>query len=272
MGIAAAAVSRAAVSGWQARAALSELNELESRLSRQTQARSLSRLSAGGVEKLVAQASERAGVDRVISISASRQGLDRHIEWESRLSSSLILVRELEKTGALGGLSQLRLSVNDHARGDLRGRATFSQSFAVRSSTSPPPVVTRDVFKNLWKPRLAVAASHPGQVQVKRKKAVDLAKEEAARLREVELQELEKKKQDFESRIMLTGIVNNGRENIAFVDAGASTGQTIMLKNGDQIENARVELIDEKAGIVKLNYQGRFSVVIRLGNSGRKNF
>ena len=223
-------------------------------------------------EAAVADAAQRAAVGRLLGVSSSQSVPgEKSIEWEAGWASSLTFVRTLEASGALGGLSHLQLTAQDGTPGLLRGRGSFSTSWA-RAATSSPPKNATDIFRPLWRsaPRPAEAATaRQRNEDVQRRQ--EAAKAEAEQKRLAQTQALDNRKHEFETRYALTGIASNGKEIVAFIDGGVGR-TTVMVRTGDALEDARVESIDEKAGSVRLVCPGQFSVTLRVGEKASGRF
>jgi hypothetical protein len=58
-------------------------------------------------------------------------------------------------------------------------------------------------------------------------------------------------------KLVLSGVVNNGREPMAFVNGA-------MIRVGDVVQDARVAVIDDKKGEVTLDLAGKSQVVLRI--------
>lgn len=126
--------------------------------------------------------------------------------------------------------------------------------------------------KNIFKPPWTVVTDREAERR-KREEQMRLEeerrkKEEEKRLAEIkkkqEENELQRKKAEIENTVLLTGIVFNGKENLALIEDKRGRGGSSMYAVGDTIKEATIETIDEERKEVLLDYKGKLKIKLRL--------
>lgn len=219
----------------------------------------------------VSRIARDAGVARLLGLSA-RDGASKpvSIEWEASQPATLRFLSIIERSGGICG--DLTITAAPSSAGFLRARGSFGGTLQLSSSPIALGVENnrsaRNVFAPLW--RDAAEARRAREDRERKKieevRAAEQLKMESARRSQQEDLMIQTKKREIENRLSVTGIVNNGREALAFVSD--SSGSTRMVRDGDSIGEARVNAIDERRGEVRLDYQGKFEVVLKLNSRG----
>ena len=78
------------------------------------------------------------------------------------------------------------------------------------------------------------------------------------------MQRLEAKRGELESQVKLTGIVNNGRETLAFISLEGPQSKNVIVRVGDMLQEARIAAIDARKYEVRLDYAGKLEVLVKL--------
>lgn len=224
-------------------------------------------------EKEISQTAKEARVPKLTSvgIDKNKTPIQIQLEWEGSQSSTLRFLRALENLNGLGTCLKLQLASSSDGSGAVRGRAVFSTQRIERPKivVAAAPAV-RDVFRSPWTPKresLNTAFLETLKKQEESRKA-DQARLDEERKAQEETARLDNTRRQLETQYVVTGIVHNGREALAFVSARG--GENLMLRSGDTLQDARVTAIDDKKGEVRLDYLGKFQTVLRLNSpSGR---
>ncbi len=219
-----------------------------------------------GIESGLSLLARKAGVGKLLGLSLRDGGSTKTlaIEWESTPSATMTFLGLLQSPGGAGTCLSLMVTPTDTAQ-HVRVRGIFEEKPSVSSGIKVLPLkLARNVFAPLWRDA-SVALAERQERERKREEQARVAeqqKSETDRRVQEEAQRQQEKKRGLESQLLVTGIVNNGREPLAFVSA--PQGRSVMLRSGDVIEEARVTSIDQSKGEVRLDYQGKFEVVLRI--------
>jgi hypothetical protein len=203
------------------------------------------------VESLTLDVARSLGVGKILSVLRGRDGKTLELEWESDPKTALRFIDELQRQGIAGNCEQLRLSPS-------RNRIVFSFSTGrtTQRGEALPITLPAHVFLHSKTP-VSLAAATP---RIKEKKndparvAQLLATQEAERL--------ESKRRELESQLRVTGVVNNGRETLAFMTLEGS--KNLIARVGDTVSDARIVAIDSIKNEVRLNFGGTLDVFIKL--------
>jgi Tfp pilus assembly protein PilP len=141
---------------------------------------------------------------------------------------------------------------------------SFSMCVSARDEAPYQYIVARNVFRPLWR----VAIDSADQIEAARRKQFDqLQTDQAKRLEEMrQQQESEQKaakKQQIESQLEVTGIVDDGNRICAFIQ-NKKDGKTYTVGVGDEVAECVVSSVDNKKSEVTLNYKNQFSVGLAL--------
>ncbi len=215
-----------------------------------------------GSEGAIAREANACGVRRLVGVELAERA---QIEWEGTPVTALRFVDALIAKKIVGRCERLRLTTDAAEPAIVRIRGEFDRRAVVKMDRSTDASI-RNVFFPLWSERRdppPTVANAAADKKREHEQQMEREKAEKDRLEREQMQQLENKKRELETGLSVSGIVNNGREPIAFVSARAG-GQTLMLRGGDTIQDAQVTAIDEKKGEVRLDYLGKFQVSLRL--------
>ncbi|MFH1367979.1 MAG: hypothetical protein ABII64_02505 [Elusimicrobiota bacterium] len=126
-------------------------------------------------------------------------------------------------------------------------------------------VTSRNLFYPIWRS----SQKTPEELEAERKTEFERIKnEQENKLGELRKQEeqrkIETKKKQIESSLQLTGVVFDGNKVVAFVQNKREGGKTLILKQGDKVEECVVESVNELQNEVVLDYQGSFKITLSL--------
>jgi len=226
------------------------------------------------LHETLSRVAKEAGLKRLLSVAAddAADGGTVQLVWESDQNSSLLFYDLLHARGIIGRSRRLQIAGSESTPGFIHVTADFIPGNPVsHAGLSKKSVVARKIERPVFKPLWSSMVANQSSENAREKKRLELARVEEQRLAEKRRYEQEAeqrlllKRRQLESELALTGIVNNGREALAFiVRGGGGTHQTLMLHQGEEIADARVVSIDESRGEVQLDYQGKFQVVLRM--------
>lgn len=230
------------------------------------------RLPSPGIESQLSQLAKTAGIQRLLSVGTNGASPSNSIslEWEGSQQSLIQWMGLLASSEVLGPCESLLITAapqsNDllHVNGIFQAQPNRSNSTEFKTALNPPKL-HRNIFAPLWN-----KAASPQQPTTQKKREVENAlqlqqkKIEQAQIALQEIQMKQEKKRAFETQWGLTGIVNNGKEPLAFINSQNTEGKTMMARKGDLIDSARITDIDEKNGEVRLDSMGQFQVVLKL--------
>ena len=223
-----------------------------------------------GLESALSAAAKKSGTRRLLSVNSgeSRGARIIELEWEGSQQATVQFLSLLQSTSTVGICSGLRITGSPAEPGLLRARGTFEMGAARVRSDRPngAPALARDVFAPLWRD---ATGSDPVRLAREQKKMEEVRLREQQRADEErrgqeEARRIEEKRRGLETQLVVTGIVHNGREAMAFMNRHNAGGQTVMVRSGDLIEEAKVTNIDEKKGEVWLDYLGKFQTVLKI--------
>ncbi len=213
----------------------------------------------------VAELATKFKIRKIVGITPET-GSRVNISWEGTLRDSLLFLDHLLSQGILSTPEYLQISGLDTSQ--VRVRGIFQNGDTnIRTSAIDPKEISK--LKNVFAPLWEVKKQDYSVLQEKeiRRRDERIQKEqerqEAMIKEREEVEKIENKKKEFETGFALSGIVNNGKEPIAFVKSREG-GQTMMLKAGDMLREARVISIDESKGEIQLSYQDKFQIHLRL--------
>lgn len=230
------------------------------------------------IPKNIEEIARRSGIERILSIQSntSSKVLESKIDWEGSLKSSLQFVNNL--TTQIGGKCvKLKFSKPSAGSALIRGEGVFwpaNQSHSANNITTPLMAsLSRDVFsssQNSFRAReIFVQKSKP-----RKENSFLVEKLEKLKIEEKEREEitrLETQKNNLETNLLVTGIVNNGRQPTAYINSKMSQRGLVAIVPGDMIEGARVISIDDKSGEVRLDLEGKREIRLRISNSALSN-
>lgn len=221
------------------------------------------------IQGLLGDDARQSGVPRLLNVGGAGGSPDGPVtvEWEADGGASLRFLSRLQSR--LGRCEKLDITSAEppllHVTTAFERRLFPLEAAAAggRNGAVPP---ARNVFAPLWKPRqenvaLVQARELKKQEEERKAEQAQMEKDRAAREEE---QQLAGKRQQLETELALTGIVNDGHQPLAFVSNRSSGGQATMLRSGDMINDARVTSIDEAKGQVALDYRGKFQVLLKI--------
>ena len=226
------------------------------------------------IEDTINLAAYKSGVKRLLSITTqnSMDGPQLRVEAEGDQSHLLGFMHELEASPDLG--SCLRLHVTGAAPGQAARVSLLFPVGMFPGKTAPASPVApdsgRDVFVTLWQQRVRdagdVALEQAKRLEEQQRREQQLAAEQ--QMKHAAEEQLASKRRELENAYVLTGIVNNGREPIAFVSQKSAGGAALMLRQDDALGEARVARIDETKGEMQLDYHGKFQLLFHLNAPG----
>src|SRR3989339_947991 len=123
--------------------------------------------------------------------------------------------------------------------------------------------------RNLFKPLWQSAQPSIRDLEAERKAASESARvEQQKQLEELRNQEdarrKDAKKREIESTLIITGIVNDGQNTLAFIKNRADNDKTLSLKQGETIADCAIISINTATGTVVLDYQQKFQITLSL--------
>lgn len=233
-----------------------------------------------GLEATLGRLSQSANLKRLLSVGMTEtpSGNGVLVEWEGTLAGTLRFLNLLRSESAFGPCQKLQLASVGQGQGPLRGKASFildsritDAKISVSSSTISLVALKmdRDIFASPWPivEQVSMAESETRRLKKEREgqqKEQDHMEKE--RLAQQEQEKLKEKRRHLEDSLAVTGIMNNGREALAFIQLRSGGGQNLMVRTGDTVEEARVLRIDEKKGEVELDYLGQFQIRLKLSS------
>jgi hypothetical protein len=206
---------------------------------------------------------------RLLSVATSQTGesLGLVLAWEGSISKSWAMLNTLADQRLVGRWRQFHVAPAEGGQIRMDGVADAGSLDAPAAGKKWTPLPARNPFRPLWR----TPVQDPAQVvsqQIKKEeeqKKQEEQKEQSEKKEAEEAARLEAKKRELLSDLVLTGIVNNGREVLAFLNSHGNG--TLMLRNGDTIQEARVVGIDEKKGEINLDYQGKFRLNFKISGA-----
>ena len=124
-------------------------------------------------------------------------------------------------------------------------------------------IANRDIFRPLWN-------LHDNSAQLEAQKALAAEKarqEEEKRQQDIreqqEKQALDAKRTELEQSFALNGVVFNGTSLYALI-TDRRTNRGAEYSEGDNLAGAKVAQIDEKAQTVLLDFEGKFTVKLKI--------
>jgi Tfp pilus assembly protein PilP len=212
------------------------------------------------VEPKVLAAAKKAGIKRVMTVTRRSDGKSLEVEWEGDAAAALRFVDVLQTEGTVGDCNRFQLSSAAN-KSALRAQATFNLANrpAPTAHAEPIHIPTLVAFGPAEKtPRIAKQPlRQPSLSSSETPKSGDAA---AA----LEENRLMAKRQELETQLKLTGIVKNGQEAVAFVSLEGTDPKSVMVRQGDSLRDAQVVSIDDQKGELRLNYAGKFDVLVKL--------
>ena len=221
------------------------------------------------VQGLLGEDARQAGVPRLLNVGSSAGEADGPVtvEWEAPGRACLHFLARLQ--ARLGRCETLDITSGEppllHVTAAFERRPWLAAGGGPAIQTSTV-TFARNVFASLWKPKqedLALAQARELKKQEDERKAEQERADQERQARD-EQQQLAGKRQQLETELALTGIVNNGHEALAFVSNRSAGGQAAVVRSGDMIADARVASIDEARGEVALDYRGKFQVLLKM--------
>lgn len=217
------------------------------------------------LQGLLSQKAKTAGIQRLLNVGLVTNDDEEliELEWEASLSATLLFLKQA------GSCQRLRLTLGDDhliRSSAIFAAVDFSTSSIINSKNEMS--FARNVFVPLWEASSPNASFQLAQ-ETKRLAEANQREQVKAEKQQKEREEsdrLQSKKNQLESDLVLTGIVNNGREPMAFINSRQNGGQTMMLHAGDIVQEARVSTIDEQRGFVQLDYDGKFQISLKLNS------
>lgn len=222
-------------------------------------------------QKKIGEAAARAGIKKLTNLNMDGPEKNPLIQlaWDSSLSTSQIFMTMLQSENLVGPVLRLQMAPSSSSGGDVSAKAIFQSPNGLGSN---PKVIgdfpVRPVFASAKKMAGVADSSMPHLRTDHNASRKEWEQKEQVRRAQEEIALLENKKREIESTLVLTGIVNNGRDTMAVVDAIGAQRKLWMVKTGDVINDVRVATIDAARGEVALDYEGKTQVVLRLGTGG----
>ncbi len=248
----------------------SEANLFDREMATATHANAALPNSVQKIEALASAGAKKTGVARLLSVSTPKAGV-LQLEWEGTPTATAAYLTALATDARVGTCRLLRVMPVDSRGPLLRASASFALGPVPRAVVLHKTEFKngRNVFAALWHEESASnLQDHLAELKREEKLRHDEeAKQEAERRVQDEANRLTEKRRQLESGLVLTGIVSNGREPLAFVNNRSSGGRTVMLRSGDVIEEARVTSIEADKGELRLDYSGKFQISLKI-NSG----
>jgi len=221
-------------------------------------------------QKKIEKLANEAGVKKLTNLSVNGPVSNQEISliWESSLPVVHQFLILLQNENATGPTLRLQMSASPVGVRLVTAKASFQmpekrKTITNDNSIDRPPL--RNVFASSSRMETARVSSVKTTLGPNTKELEKMEKELNER---EEVARLENKKRELESALALTGIVNNGREPLAVIDARGASRRTWMVKVADMLNGARVVAIDERQGEVTLDYESKIKVVLRLSSGG----
>lgn len=223
-------------------------------------------------QKQIGDAATHAGVKKLTSVNftGAERNPEIHLVWDSTLLSAQNFIAVLQNENRVGATLRLQLAPSP-LPGHVVVQASFQAPRGERTPVSPlvlPTAPVRSVFASSSRTMPVMSSSMPVPRAERGPSRKELERQDQERRAQEEMARLENKKREMESTLVLTGIVNNGHDTLAVVDARGGQRKTWMVKTGDVMNDVRIASIDENRGEVSLDYEGKTQVVLRLNSGG----
>lgn len=123
-------------------------------------------------------------------------------------------------------------------------------------------IAGRDIFRPLWKLNSSVDAEEQKAQAAEKARLEEETRQKELKERETK-QALESKRNELEQSFALSGVVFNGSRLYALItDRRTNRGAEYM--EGDTLAGAKVAQIDEQAQTVLLDFDGKFTVRLKI--------
>lgn len=230
------------------------------------------RPQTAGLERLIGQAAMRNNVRKLLSVGLdeSKTRPEVRVEWEAPLTETTRFLADLERNGFVDSYRELKMAGAGDGSSALRGLTVFvvGSMTASTDDKKTAAIVAPDVFVRTGAPRVQTAVVAQPKKEDLAQVAKLAAEREKVQREQEEAAQLEARRRQLETGLVLTGILDNGRELLALIDDSSGGRGTAMLRCGDTVQGARIDSIDEKKGEVRLDVDGRFQVVLRTTQRG----
>lgn len=230
-------------------------------------------LHTGEIETHINVIAKQTKVTRLLSINTqdSADGPQIQIEAEAPLTSMAQFLHELQTSPDMGACARIHVmaSTDNLPPHVALTFSTHLSAMAPASVTAHSLQIKRNVFAALWQEQ-TVNANDVALAQAK--KFEEQQRQEQARLQNEQQARaadelLTSKRRELQGGYTLTGIVNDGKQPIAFVSEKSSGGKALMLRQDDMVSDARVARIDEQKGEMQLDYQGKFQLLFHINEN-----
>ncbi len=239
------------------------LTILQSTARRDTAAKNVApagaRFSPATDQRLLAAAAQ-AGVNRLASIEIRGNAREQlRGEWQSASSATTTFLAVAESAGVH----------IDHLRGQAAPGGTRWTLTATPGASHPmravtPPIPHDPFFIPISSFTTARAPARRSHHAERAKQAMEIREKTEARVA-AEAQRLDQRCRDILAAVHLSATTNNGREPVALAEVTES-GQrrSVTLHRGDIILGGRVDSIDDRAGALSIDVEGKVQVMLRM--------